>query len=154
MDSLTMAINDTLINSKLSAQELAERLGVSYQVLVNRCNPNNDCHKLGVSEALALMLQSNNPAIFFALKAILEGDGCIGKVKKKNLVNAVLDVSAETGELASAYRDAMADGHISEREKRLLTKIARKSIEQIEAFIVSTNDHSNDMAPPKIAEVL
>lgn len=48
---------------------IAQRMGMSANVLQNKVNPNNDTHHLTLAEAVALMDVSDNDAILMALAA-------------------------------------------------------------------------------------
>lgn len=129
MDLLGLAIQSTVHSTETSAAELAEKLGLGYQVFINKVNPHNDTHKLSLYEAVALMLHSKNPSIHYALRDSLRKAGVIDRYDEKPLIPAILDAAAETGDVDRVVRDALIDGYFTDREKLQVISEARQAIE-------------------------
>ena len=140
MDSLGLAIQSTVHSTESSAAELATRLGLGYQVFINKTNPNNETHKLSIHEGLALMLHAKNPSIMYAMRDCLRKARVVDHFDEKPLIPAILDAAAETGDVDRVVRDALEDGHFSDREKVAVVAEARQAIEAMEALILSVTN--------------
>lgn len=72
-DPVDEAVHMTLHNGKMSSADIAARISCSRQVLINKCNPSNDYHKLTLNQARAMMLATKDLRI---LHAMAEELGC------------------------------------------------------------------------------
>lgn len=125
MDQLDLAIHDTTHKSEITAEEIAERMGVNYQTLLNKTNPSNESHVLKFREVVALVKNTANPAI---IRVMAESIGYAlvrtNDAEPRDLMTSILDVAAEHGDVAKAVNDALSDGVISDREQaEIKTKI-------------------------------
>lgn len=68
MDDLDQAIYSTVHSSRIGAKKIAQRIGISDQVLLNKANPSNETHKLTVREALAIQLATKKKDIARAMQ--------------------------------------------------------------------------------------
>ena len=118
MDALDIAIHQTAHESGINAAECAKALGMGHQVFLNKTNPGTDTHHLSIHQALALMICTGNPAIFRALEQELTAAGVLGReVAPQPLFMAVICAASEHGDIQRSIREALGDGHISERDK-------------------------------------
>lgn len=141
MDALDIAIHQSAHEARGGLSALAKRLGIGEQVLRNKCNPNTETHKLGVREALAVMLDTEDLRI---LEALAQELGC--RVSRepspqsaRGLIEAVLAAEVEHGDVGRAILDALRDQRISPREaaeiKREIYE-ARTALEVLEASVM------------------
>lgn len=118
------------------ANFLGEQLGIaSYQVFINKTNPNCRSHELKVSELVALMLETGDPQAYHAMGAELRKAGVIGDNGKLSLVDAVMNKVAEGGDVVRVVRDFLKNGGGSPRKKaEILKEISeeRASLDDLE----------------------
>lgn len=128
MQDLEQAAYSTVHDSDIPPKQIAELVGISYQVLLNKANPQNDTHKLTIAEALAIMIHTKNHAILHSLKTSLESRG----ETNKNIVRSLVDVSKDVGDVVRIVDEAAADGKITQLEKRRCTKEINEAITSLE----------------------
>ncbi len=116
MDHIDQAVYDTVHNSEISAKEIAQRLGMSHQVLLNKANPQSEFHKLTLREALAVQLITGNRRIHKAIEVEL-GLGANEKQQHTNILESVLVASREHGDVMRAIHEALEDGRFTLRER-------------------------------------
>jgi len=123
MDVIDTAIHQTAHESpSMDAKELAQKMGKRYQVFINKVNPNCESHQLTVHEAVAMMLNTGNTQIFDAIAIELRKAGIVGGGDKLKIVDAVMSMVAEGGDVVRAVHGAMADRVITAREKSGILK--------------------------------
>ena len=142
MDSLGLAVQSTAHSTTNSAADLAAKLGLGYQVFINKVNPNNETHKLSLHEGLALMLHSKNPAIHFAMRDALYQAKVLDHFDEKPLIPAVIDVAAENGDVARVVADALEDGRLTQRERTAIIHEAREAIKAMEVLVLAVQSSS------------
>ena len=125
MHSIEAAIRATAHDTQgKPANFLGEQLGIaSYQVFINKTNPNCRSHELKVSELFALMTETGDPQAYHAMGAELRKAGVIGDSKDISIFDAVMNKVAEGGDVVRVIHDAMADKVLTAREK---TEILRE----------------------------
>lgn len=110
--------------------DLSRKIGIGEQVLRNKVNFNNDSSHINVNEAMAMMLQTKDLSIINAMCAELGGKFVPDeKAKVKGIVEAIMRLSAEHGDVQRALADAMADGTITDRERGAVLKEIDESID-------------------------
>lgn len=114
MDHIDQAIHSTIHESDIPAKEIAQRLGMSHQVLINKANPQSEFHKMSLREALAVQLITGSTRIHDAM-AVELGAGSGGVVK--GLMESVLSASKEHGDVVGAIHGALEDGRFTLRER-------------------------------------
>ncbi len=135
ISDLDLAVYNSIHDFKGGAKALATHLSVKPGTLSNKADPSIDTHHLNVSEALAIMLASEDYRILYALAGALH-HSCIplpdySLVSDVELLNAYTHFHAEVGQTALAINDALKDGRILRAEYR---RIRREGLEDIQAF--------------------
>lgn len=138
MDALDVAIHHTAHESGVSAAECAKALGMGHQVFLNKTNPGCDTHHLSIHQALALMIRTGNAAIFHALEQELSSAGVLHtQAPPQPLFMAVICAATEHGDIERSIRDALQDGHISEKEKVQIVRQCEEAVVAIGALMAS-----------------
>lgn len=137
MEKLDLAIQDTVFNGSLSAQQIAHKVGIGYQILLNKVNPTNEVNKLTLRETWALTHATENVSIF---RIILEDLGYVirrvaAENPKTDILNAFLELSSESGDVARVTKEALADGRISLREKIAIRREVEENIRALEKLL-------------------
>lgn len=115
MDSLDRAIYDIVHNSDITAKGIADRLGLSHQILLNKANPNNDSHKMTVRESFAIQVITGNQAVVNAMQAELTLSK--RKTAPASVLACVLNAGKEHGDVLESIQLALEDDVITESEK-------------------------------------
>lgn len=116
-----------LLGQRHNASDLARKLGVSPNVLGNRLNPDQDFHKLGLGEAVAITELTNDNAILEAW--CQQRGGVFVKLPEhvscdEELSDQLMRVSEELGAALGEIRHARADGVIDRTEfERIKAKL-------------------------------
>lgn len=137
MEKLDLAIQDTVFNSDISAQQIAHKIGVGYQILLNKVNPTNEGNKLSLRETWALAHATENVGIF---RIILEDLGYVMRRSEAekpdtDILGAFLAIAVESGDVARVTKDALADGRISPREKSSIRREVEENIAALETLL-------------------
>lgn len=140
MDQIDIAVHGVVHSSPDSAKQIASKLGMSYQVLVNKVNPNNETHKLTLREVVAIMLITDDVRI---LKAMGSELGCSVERRSdcpaRDVMEAALNASIEHNDVQQAILKGMQDKRLSEREKAgILLQVheAREALDHVERSVV------------------
>jgi len=140
MTDLEWAIQHTVHKQRGLSKQLAEVVGTSQQVLLNKVNPDNDLNHLNLRDGLAIMKHTGDVTI---LEVMAEQCGyrlhqC--NAEATDLMDSVLSLMSEHGELSSLVQASTADGVIDDKEKRAILTKAREihhAVEQFESSIES-----------------
>jgi hypothetical protein len=116
MEQVHRAIHEAVLEA--GPKQLAHLMGMSHTALLNRSNPNDDSHRLNLEQFLQILVHSKNPeplqllanALGYALVPQVKPDGV-------SLVQALVHLAAESGDVSRAVHDAMADGRVTQIEK-------------------------------------
>ena len=123
MDLLDIACHQTGHDAPGGLPALASKMGVNYQTLTNKLNPQNDTHKLTLREAVAMMLITGDVQILEAIAAQLD---CrvVRDVDQTRvgLVSAAMRAAAEGGDVQRAIVEATSDGRLTARERAHIVK--------------------------------
>ncbi|WNO60864.1 phage regulatory CII family protein [Rheinheimera sp. MMS21-TC3] len=108
-----------LLGQRHNASDLARKLGVSPNVLGNRLNPDQDFHKLGLGEAVAITELTNDNAILEAWAH--QRGGVFVKLPEsvscdEELSDQLMRVNEEFGAALGEIRKAREDGIIDSEE--------------------------------------
>lgn len=115
MDQLDQATHDIVHKSELTAKQIADRLGMSHQTLINKANPNSEFHKLTVREAYSIQLLTGNHALVAAMQSEL---GLHTKEDKPaSILECALNAAKEHGDVVGAVHVALADGRLTDCER-------------------------------------
>jgi transcriptional regulator with XRE-family HTH domain len=140
--TLAEAIRRVLEDSGLTAQEVAERIGIPRQTLQSYTydphNPSDASRRLPASLIVPLTLLTGNTAILDALEAR------VGRIAIQvpedgrshfDLVISTAKVCREFGEFLSVYSKALADGEVTPRERAEIDREAYEAMQAIAALV-------------------
>lgn len=140
MDQLDIAVHNTSRNFPGGLPALARALGMHEQVFRSKCCPTTDTHKLSLREALAMMLQTGDISILVAMADEL---GCVvnkkGDLPDIHIIEAILRVDAEHGDVSRALSNALSDGHLTEHERSDILKEIGHATEALERLRKAVN---------------
>lgn len=142
MDILDQAIYDTVHKSDVRASEIATRLGMNHQVLLNKANPQNESHKMSVRESLAIQLLTGNHRIQSALDTLLNAESL--QTPFQCVFQAMLATSKEQGDVARVIQEAMSDGRFTMREKEDAFREIDEVIESLELLKLTIAEHKSE----------
>ena len=115
MDQLDQATHDIVHKSDLTAKQIADRLGMTHQTLINKANPNAEFHKMTVREAFSIQLLTGNHALVAAMQSELSLHA--KKQKPVSILESALTAAKENGDVVGAVHTALADGRLTDRER-------------------------------------
>jgi hypothetical protein len=125
-------------NSQGGVKALAARMGMSYQVLQNKLNPNNDTHHLTVEQAaeIADMADSDEIAEEFAARRNMV---CIPITKHEGasdmeLFDLIINMDKEKAEWLTQIQRALLDGVIDPDEFQRIQKESRDHLAAVAEF--------------------
>jgi len=150
MDQLDQAIYDTVHDA--GTAQLAVRLGISRQVLINKVNPNDDRNHLSLHQAQAVMQATGDIRILQAQAALLGYD-----VEPKSTVagddplHALVRTMKETSEAINRASAALEDGRLTQRELAGCRKEIAEAVEQLSRLEVSLIAFADRQQPRRIA---
>ena len=132
MNQVDIAVYNTVHESDMGAKEIAQRLGMSHQILINKSNPNNETHKLTLNESLAVQMATDSTAIIEA-QALLLGVQVLPKFKSKpeSLMMSVLKATKEHGDVSKKIAEALADGRFTAKEKQECHREVSEAIQSL-----------------------
>jgi Phage regulatory protein CII (CP76). len=142
MDHIDSAIYDTVHNSGLAPKQLAELMGMSHQVLLNKANPQCEANKFSVHELMALQRHALSTRIVEAMCLEL-GFNALGPVKAKaeSLMDAMLTVVAECGDVSRAVHDSLEDGKLTNRERNEMQREINEAIDALMSMRLAIKEH-------------
>lgn len=138
MEAIEQAVYDTVHKPVSKSKELALRLGVSNQILLNKVSPTCDHHKLGLLEAVSIMVATGDRSIYNAIGRELDANQ--KPHQPKDVVLSVLEANKENGDINATIQKAMADGRIDKAEKRAICseiQDMRDALDELEASVES-----------------
>jgi len=139
MEDLEWAIHQTVHKRRGFSKQVADDLGMSQQVLLNKVNPEILSSHVQVAEAVKMMRFTRDLTI---LEVMAEMLNC--KVIKSDkphavpVMTALLNVVKEHGDIGDAIMNATQDGVINEIEERHIIqqiKEEREALDKLEASI-------------------
>jgi hypothetical protein len=140
MDHIDQAIYAVVHDSAIPAREIAKRLGMSYQVLINKANAQSEFHKLTLREAVAIQLMTNNHRIQEAIDVELSGgDEELGRIK--GLLESVIQASCEHGDVVKAINHAIEDGRFTLRERENCQQEISEAIQSLKSLQKAIVEH-------------
>jgi uncharacterized protein YfeS len=139
MELLDTAIHETVHDSAIGSKEIAERMGKSRQVLLNKANPNNDTHHLTLHEAAALIKVTGNTAILDALI-----DLCNDEVAESmNISDALVHSIKESSDVSVAVTEAIIDDKLSQKELKDIHREIREAQDALKKLTNAVNSHTS-----------
>lgn len=139
MDLLEIAVHQTAHDFDGGLDRLAKLMGKNSQTLRNKVNPNVESHVLGLFDAMAMMIHSQDFRILEVMAA-----QCGRSVKPlcaepaPSLSVALLHVVAEQGDVSRAMEDMLASGRVTVRDRaevREHVSEARAALDVLEAML-------------------
>lgn len=121
MELVDQAIYDTVHNSqengeKIQTKEFAKSLSIGQQILNNKANPYSEQNKFSPHELVGLMIRAKSTRIAEAM--IEEVESQINQHDSSaNLLDALLSVSKEHGDVHASIQDAIADKRMTSAER-------------------------------------
>lgn len=133
MEEIHRAIHETVLDA--GPKQLAHAMGMSHTNLLNRCNPNDDSHRLNVEQLLQIMLHSKDGRILAAM-AHEFGFELVAKhpVQSTGLQAAVLHMHDEIADVTKAVVEALEDGHVSQMEKAQIKRAIGEASASLEVL--------------------
>jgi hypothetical protein len=123
-------------------KELAETAGINYDRLrraTSDVDTTREGRDISLIESLRLMEAAEDHSLLFAICAEMgfetprsKADDLAGKVSCETLVEETLSITSALGVLSATIRDAVADGRISENERRSMLAALEQSQTELE----------------------
>ena len=138
MTDLEWAIQQTVHAKRGLSKQLADVVGTSQQVLLNKVNPEVPTNSLHVTEAFKIMKHTGDITILEVQAAELGYHLVKDDSKAVPLMDALLDVIKEQGDIGSAIKDSTADGVVDVHEERhTITQIheAKRALDELECSV-------------------
>lgn len=141
MQGIDSAIYSTVHNSAIKPKDLALLLGMSHQILINKANCQCETNKFTAHELVALQKHSGSTRIAEAmclelgLNVVASHSG-----PPASLMDAMLTVVSECGEVSRALKDAMSDGKLTSREKETMQREISEAIASLVAMRFSIEE--------------
>jgi hypothetical protein len=124
MEQVHRAVHEAVLDA--GPKHLAHLMGMSHTSLLNRSNPNDDSHRLNFEQFLQILVHSKNPEPLQVLANALGYELVpVNKPEGKTLIEALIHLAAESGDVQRSVHDAITDGHISQHEKAQIHKEIR-----------------------------
>lgn len=138
MEQVDQAVYETVHNSSIPAKDIASRIGMSHQILLNKANSSNETHKLTLRESIAIQLVTGDTSIHRSMGLELES---VNQVESsKGLMETLVIVSKEHGDVVSSVYEALSDGKITNRENENCQREIdeqMKALERLRSALVS-----------------
>ena len=116
----------------MDAVNLALKTGKSYQVFINKTNPNCDTHSLTEHQTIALMLATKNISIHLAVETILRNAGLMNaEPYTKGVVDALMENTACASSLYLAVKSAIEDNKITSYERNEIISFINQQRESL-----------------------
>jgi hypothetical protein len=138
MTDLEWAINQMVHKKRGLSKQLADVIGTSQQVLLNKVNPEVQSNSLHAHEAFKIMKHTGDITI---LEVMADGLGyklVKDESKPVPILDALLNVVKEHGDIGVCISSAMTDGIYDEEEERYTVQQineARRALELLECSI-------------------
>ena len=120
--SIDTAVYTTVHDAEMPVKKIAQHLGMSHQVLINKCGLHSEHHKLSLKESVALQIITGDRSIHRAMGVELDeslGETAAPDVRKRGLGRSVLDACREHADVVRRIHDAMDDGVMTSREAEM-----------------------------------
>ncbi|MCY1378551.1 hypothetical protein D9M69_661960 [compost metagenome] len=113
-------------------------MGMSHTSLLNRCNPNDDTHRLNFEQFLQILVHSNDVRALRAIAAELGYEVVERKpARQQNLTGALVNMNAEVADVTRTVADAVADLHLNSIERAAILREADQAIDSLHALKAS-----------------
>jgi len=137
MEQLDIAVYNTAHKTKGEMGELAQKLGMTYQVLVNKTN-GSERNILSLSEAFELIIHTKNISILRVMAQEM-GYALVQMVSEQSscIFMSVLKATAEHGDVAQTIKDSLDDKVITNREQAAIREEIDEAIHAQEELKVA-----------------
>lgn len=133
MDDFTRALHDTVL--KAGAKDLARQMGVSHVSLLQRTNPNDDAHQTTVGQYYQILRHSGDLSSLRALAAEFDHDLEPKRpTEALSITDALMRMHVDVADVTRVTADAMADGRITQAEKRAVLLEIDDAIRSLDAL--------------------
>ncbi len=144
MSHLNQAMHDLVHKSEMSTTEISKTLGIGRQILTNKVNPENEYNKLTVHELHAIQVLTGNDVVLRAMQA--EFVLSVLRDAPPPILEAMINQGKEIGDVFGAVQEALADNHLSERERSKILKEIREAITSLEVTEQAVIAHGRPLA--------
>ncbi|MGB3386122.1 MAG: phage regulatory CII family protein [Marinomonas sp.] len=141
IDHFTQAIHDLVHKSELGTTRIAEVLGMSKQVLINKVNPYNVYNKLTVHELHAIQMLTGDDSVLRIMQADLVRSTMA--YAPPSILEAMINQGKECGDVFAVVQKALADNRLTERERADVLKEIREAISSLEITEQAVIAHGN-----------
>lgn len=157
MDHIDAAIYATVHDSAIPAKEIAARVGMSHQVLLNKANAQNETHKLTLRESVAIQIATDSTRIHEAVGIELgqQSPPVDAGAEPAGLMMAVLGAAHQHGDVMRTIDEAMADNHMTPRESAICCQEIDEAVQALLALsraVVLEQKKSSARCEPNLAE--
>ncbi|WP_010323651.1 phage regulatory CII family protein [Marinobacterium stanieri] len=144
METLDSAIYDTVHADGADTLELATQMGMSRQILLNKANPQCDTNKFSPHELVALQLHTGNRRIAEAM-CMEVGMNALAPASNKpqSILNAMLTVTSECGDVARVIEKSLVDGRLTARERSEVQREINEAIDSLMGMRLAIKNHPN-----------
>ncbi len=118
MTDIEWAIQTTVHRQRGLSKKLADVIGTSQQVLLNKVNPEIPTNHLTAAEALKIMAYTDDVVILEIMASELGYTLCKEESKTVPVLDALLNVIVNQGDVGKAIKDSIEDGVIDVSEER------------------------------------
>lgn len=129
----------TVHESLGGAAAVSDGIGIGKQVLVNKVNPNNNSHHLGLEEAVKLMKFTSDIQILHALAQEFSGIfvplGEIPSASDNAVITDISEMSVKFGRLVQEVVEDAKDGEITSTELNRIEGEAMRLRTTLEALL-------------------
>lgn len=130
MNQLDLAIHSTVHDYEGGTQSLADAMGVSRQILLNKACPTTENAHFAPAQLAQLQNITGNYSINDALQAMEQHR----EAQEYDLTGSMLGVSKDFAEVVGGITESMADNVMSEPERRHCLDLVETLLEDGEAL--------------------
>lgn len=145
MTNLEWAIQQTVHSKRGLSKQIADLLGTSQHVVLNKANPDNELNHFHVAQVQQIMELTGDVRILEELAHELGYSIVANQAVPVSITEAVLSSVKEQGDVSDAITKALADNVIKPKEERDICKEiaeARRALDVMEASIHQAADES------------
>lgn len=142
IDDIDWAIQQSVHKKRGMSKKLAEILGCSQQVLLNKVNPEVESNHLHVKELFKIVEATGDITPFEIMLEKLGYRVVKEQVKPEPVLQAMLKSVKEHGDVADAITRALEDGEIDEQEVRIIMSEIREGQHALEGLEHAIKQHA------------
>lgn len=146
MDLLDQAVYDTAHGARGGLSRLADSMGLSRQVLINKVNYNNEQNKLSLREALSIMEITQDYSILEEAARMLGYKvEPLNAQPDKSLLSAIVNAGADHGQVHQTIEAAILDQKINPRELKLISSQVDDAIDALHVLRATIEKEQNNL---------